>query len=467
MSEHLGKYEVVRELGRGGMGVVYEGRDPETGERTAIKVLPAQLALDPVFRQRFVREVKTLERLEHENIVRICDSGHHEGALWYAMDFVDGTDLEHLLKGEGKIDPLRATRMVRGVALALAYSHVQNIIHRDIKPANIMLTEDDTVKLTDFGIARMVDATRMTATAGVLGTVEYMSPEQADGVVVDERADIYSLGVTYYRAVTGKMPVEGANPTEIMIKIQRAQIDAPKSWVPDLPRNVNDLIMQMVEKDRSKRVLSAQALLRELERIIKQLEAAEAGEVVSEEAILEARPPAWWLNPWLVTLVLLIVVVGGWKLLRRPPPAGPIVDAAEKLMAEDNQDKALSMLNDVLNRRDLKSELRVRGLALQKTAKEYLKATGLASRVWLTAKLARRQGRPLVELKLILILLEEVPDTKQGGLAKARLADSVSLQRLLKKMRPESPFLEALSEDEAPDSGQGEGATPGNVKAVQ
>jgi len=438
VAETLGKYEIVRELGRGGMGVVYEGRDPDSSDRVAIKVLPAQLALDPVFRQRFIREVKTLERLDHPNIVRIRDSGHQQGALWYAMDFVDGTDLERLLRQEGRLDPLRATRIVHGVTTALAYSHAQNVVHRDIKPANILLTSDEGVKLTDFGIARMVDATRMTATAGVLGTVEYMSPEQAEGKVVDERTDVYSLGVVYYRAVTGKMPIDGATPTDIMVKIRTAQVSAPASWVPQLPRNVNDLILQMVEKDRSRRVLSAQALLRELDRVLRQLE---SGQQVSEEPIITSRGPeaAWWKNPWVIAFVLFLVAIFGWKALHRPPSPAGLLERAEALSSQGSYGEAGALLQDLLGRGDLADEQRDRARKLQEEVSELSTQQGVAARIWAAAKWAGRMKKPLVELKMILILIEELPGTPQAKEAAERLRDSIQLQELLKQLREGRP----------------------------
>jgi len=438
--KELGEYEVIEELGRGGMGVVYKGRHAESGDQVAIKVLPAQLALDPAFRQRFIREVKTLERLEHPNIVRILGSGHHEGALWYAMEFVDGTDLEHVLRADGKLDPLRATRIVRAVAEALAYSHTRNVIHRDIKPANVMLAGEDQVKLTDFGIARMVDATRMTVTAGVLGTVEYMSPEQSEGEVVDERTDIYSLGVVFYRAVTGRLPVDGANPTEIMVRIKTAQVSAPISWVPDLPRNLNDLILQMVEKDRSRRILSAQALLRELERNIRQLEAAAAGFEVGSEAILSEREavPVWWKNPWLILFVVFVAAIAGWRILDRPPAPGMVIAQAEQLADEGTLGEARGMLAELLDRDDLTPKQQERAKELKEQLDEQAKVQGLAARLWSNAGAARRQNKHRVELRLILLIMEEMPGTKHAELARQRLADSLTLQKLLKELRPDA-----------------------------
>ena len=334
--EKIGKYVVEKEIGRGGMGVVYKGRDPETSEDVAIKVLPVQLANDPDFLNRFRREVQALQRLDHPAIVRILAHGREDGSHFYAMEYVEGGSLDDILEREQKLEPLRAVQLVIEVAEALQYSHEQRIIHRDIKPANILITQNGKVKLTDFGIAKLTDATRLTATATVVGTVEYMSPEQALGSRVDHRTDIYSLGVVLYRAVTGHMPISGSNSTEIMLKLRTFQVEAPSSWQPDLPRNLSDLIMQMLEKDPTKRVPSAQALVRELNRVHSQLEAGQTGRrptAVSDRVIRTETRQATrsWQFLWLVAGVLCLALIGycGYRAFRPVPPEERMARAEE------------------------------------------------------------------------------------------------------------------------------------------
>jgi len=238
--EKIGNYIIEEKLGQGGMGIVYKCRDAETGRAAAVKILPRQLAANVVFLQRFKREVLTLRRLDHPNIVQIYDQGEADGSFYYAMEFVEGVSLESVLEKREKMAPARAMSLIRGCAEALEHSHAQGIIHRDVKPANIMLAEDGGVKLTDFGIAKLLDATRMTATQGVLGTVEYMSPEQSQGRRVDARSDLYSLGVVLYQCLTSRVPITGSNPTEIIMKLRTQQIDPPIAWVPELPKNLSD-----------------------------------------------------------------------------------------------------------------------------------------------------------------------------------------------------------------------------------
>ena len=179
--ETIGKYIIEKKIGQGGMGIVYKCLDPEQKRSAAVKVLPQQFAADPAFLQRFKREVMTLQRLDHPSIVTIYDQGETDGSYYYAMEFIEGVSLDGLLDDRDKLPALEAIAIVRGCAQALQYSHSQGIIHRDIKPANIMVLKDHAIKLMDFGIAKVTDATRMTATQGVLGTVEYMSPEQSQG----------------------------------------------------------------------------------------------------------------------------------------------------------------------------------------------------------------------------------------------------------------------------------------------
>ena len=426
MAEKLGKYEIISELGRGGMGVVYMGRDPETSEDVAIKVLPAQMAMDPVFRQRFIREVRTLQRLEHPNIVRIYDSGHHEGSLWYAMEFIEGTDLEREIKEQKRLSPLRAASILLEATKALAYSHTQRVIHRDIKPANIMLASNGAVKLADFGIARVTDATRMTATAGVLGTVEYMSPEQAGGVVVDERTDVYSLGVVFYVAVTGRLPISGKNPSEMLMRIRTQQVDPPSNWVPDLPRNVNELIMKMLEKDRTQRIMSAQALQRELERIQKQLTAPTSAEdLASSLPAPKEEAPGLALRQFLPILAVVFAAgLGvGFLLFRgeaKPGRVDGVIQAVRSHAGRHEYEEAKARVEALLARADLTPEHRKAAEELHKNVKRASIRNVVASRVYVAMDRARRADLIQVEDALRRILIEALPDTERGRWAVKR-----------------------------------------------
>ena len=328
----IGKYVIEAKLGQGGMGIVYKCLDPETGRHAAVKVLPQQLTAAPTFLQRFKREVLTLQRLDHPNIVRIYDHGEWEGAYYYAMEYVEGAGLDSLLANKEKMPPLEALRIIRACAEALQHSHACAVIHRDIKPANIMLTPDGGVKLMDFGIAKVLDATRMTETLNVLGTVEYMSPEQSQGRHVDARSDLYSLGVVLYQCLTARLPITGTTPTEVIMKLRTHQIEPPSAWVPELPKSLDALVMRLLERDTSKRVASAAELLREIERVERHIKAGAVGHgpIASGDRLPRAGRTAapLWLNPWAIGFLLLALAFGLWIVLRPAPPPPPPAAAA-------------------------------------------------------------------------------------------------------------------------------------------
>jgi serine/threonine protein kinase len=325
--DKIGKYVIESKLGQGGMGIVYKCFDSEAARHAAVKVLPQQLTAAPAFLQRFKREVLTLQRLNHPNIVRIYDDGESEGAYYYAMEYVEGVTLDSLLANKEKMPPLEALRIIRACAEALQHSHEHAVIHRDIKPANIMLTPDGGVKLMDFGIAKVLDATRMTESLSVLGTVEYMSPEQSQGRHVDPRSDLYSLGVVLYQCLTARLPISGTTPTEVIMKLRTHQIEPPSAWVPELPKSLDALVMHMLERDASKRVASAAELLREIEPVERHIKAGAVGHgpIASADRILLTERPATplWRNPWAIGFLALALAIGLWVAFRpAPPPSG-------------------------------------------------------------------------------------------------------------------------------------------------
>jgi len=192
--EQLGPYKIGRTLGRGGMGTVYAGVSLESGEDAAVKVLSAAMAREEGFRERFEAEIESLRKLSHPNIVKLFGFGEQDGHLFYSMELVDGHSLEEELQAGRTFDWRETTDLAIQVCRALKHAHDRGVIHRDIKPANLLLAADGTVKLSDFGIAKLFGNSGMTADGGVLGTAEYMAPEQADGRPVTHRCDLYSLG---------------------------------------------------------------------------------------------------------------------------------------------------------------------------------------------------------------------------------------------------------------------------------
>jgi eukaryotic-like serine/threonine-protein kinase len=255
--EQLGPYRLGKKLGQGGMGAVYEGVDTETGEPAAIKVLAPALAAEEGFRARFEAEIESLKKLSHPNIVKLYGYGEQAGTLFYAMELVPGTSLEDELRGGRRFQWREVTQMAIKLSRALKHAHDHGVIHRDLKPANLLLTPDGEIKLSDFGIARLFGNTRMTADGGVLGTAEYMAPEQADGRPVTERCDQYSLGGVLYALLAGRAPFRAKTLVE-MLQLQRYA-------EPETPEALVQIIHQLLDKDPQRRFANTLILARTLE----------------------------------------------------------------------------------------------------------------------------------------------------------------------------------------------------------
>lgn len=287
----LGRYQVEKELGKGAMGVVYQGRDPKIGRVVAIKTM----ALSQEFegdelndaRERFFREAETAGRLQHQNIVTIFDAGEEHDLAYIAMEFLKGKDLVDRCK-DGNLLPMpRVLSIVARVAEALAYAHRQNVVHRDIKPANIMYEVDsDTVKVTDFGIARITDSSK-TKTGLVLGTPSFMSPEQIAGRKVDGRSDLYSLGVTLYQMLTGVLPFRGDSMAELMYKIANEEAPDLRIVRPDFPQALAQVVARSLGKKPELRYQDGDEFSRDLRAVLAALEGGAAA-----AAAAPARAPA-------------------------------------------------------------------------------------------------------------------------------------------------------------------------------
>jgi serine/threonine-protein kinase len=270
--EQLGPYRIVRTLGRGGMGAVYEGVHIETDEPAAIKVLSPLMSQEPDFRQRFEAEIETLKRLYHPNIVQLFGFGEQDGHLFYAMELVDGISLEEEVR-QGRVFVWReVARLGVDTCRALRHAHDRGIIHRDIKPANLLLTrEGRRIKLSDFGIARLFGNQRLTATGNVLGTAEYMSPEQADGRATGPRSDLYSLGCVLYFLLARRPPFHTGSFMETLQKHRSEPPEPVGRLVRDLPDEMDALVSHLLEKDPEKRVANATLVARRLESMLKAL----------------------------------------------------------------------------------------------------------------------------------------------------------------------------------------------------
>lgn len=253
----LGRYQVEKELGKGAMGVVYLGRDPKINRVVAIKTMALSQEFDADelqdVKDRFFREAETAGRLNHPNIVTIFDAGEEHDLAYIAMEFLKGKDLIPYTKSDNLLPVAKAASIVARVADALSYAHTQNVVHRDIKPANIMWEpEGDTVKVTDFGIARITDSSK-TKTGMVLGTPSYMSPEQLSGKKIDGRSDLFSLGVTLFQMLTGKLPFAGDSMAQLMFKIANEAHEDPRTANPSISEQLADVINRALTKDADSR----------------------------------------------------------------------------------------------------------------------------------------------------------------------------------------------------------------------
>jgi serine/threonine-protein kinase len=289
----LGSWVIDREIGRGGMGTVYAAHEAEPhGEprQAAVKVLAPELAADPGFLERFRREIDTLRQLRHPNIVELYEAGTQDGRHYYAMEYVPGKDCEQLRTELGRLPWIDALSIALQVAPALKHAHDRGIIHRDIKPHNLIRTDDGTVKLTDFGIARVFAGKSLTVTGGLVGTAEYVSPEQAAGKPVTNRSDLYSLGVVLYTLLTGRPPFEGNDIVDLLHKHRYAQFDRPKRLVPDLPYEFDEIVCRLLAKNPADRPANGQVLYRDLERVRRKVEVFDMRTVAAGTEAADAEP---------------------------------------------------------------------------------------------------------------------------------------------------------------------------------
>jgi serine/threonine-protein kinase len=321
--EQLGPYRIQRQIGRGGMGTVYAGVDASTGEAAAVKVLAAALAMDDDFRARFEIEIETLRKLRHENIVRLLGWGEQDGVLFYAMELVDGPSLEDELRAGRRFEWADVKELAVQVCAALKHAHDRGVVHRDIKPANLLLARDGKVKLSDFGIAKLFGS--VGATAGVLGTAEYMAPEQADGRPVGHRGDLYSLGAVLYTLLAGRPPFV-ANSVPQLLQMQRfAQPEPVRRFNKSVPIEVEAIVMQLLEKDPERRIPNATVLARRLEATFRGLatlavreQQAEGGDDVGFQLGSSPATPDVGRNPADVEQTRIATRPAG-----APPPASP------------------------------------------------------------------------------------------------------------------------------------------------
>ncbi len=257
-----GRYELLDKIGEGGMAVVFKSRDRLLSRYVAIKILRPEFTKDPVFINSFRRESQMAAGLSHPNIVNIYDVGKEGNIHYIVMELMEGEPLSDIIKRDGRLDPQKAANITRQIAMGLSAAHKNGLIHRDVKPHNIMFS-DNTAKITDFGIAKKVTGETLVGEQkeNVMGSVHYFSPEQARGGFVDEKSDIYSLGICLYEMLTAKVPFDGDTAVEVAVKHMNEQMLPPSSIIPDLPLDLEDIVMKAADKDPENRYKSMDEMI--------------------------------------------------------------------------------------------------------------------------------------------------------------------------------------------------------------
>jgi len=271
VGEHLGRYRLLEELGRGGMAVVFRAEDPSLGREVAIKVMHPHLWGETEYARRFAREARAVAALRHPNIVEIHDYGEgtEDGVPGYIIsELITGPTLRQYIDRHGCPLPEVAAMVIYKLAEALKHAHDRGIVHRDLKPENVMIAEKGRLVLTDFGIARMAEGEAVTQTGAMLGSPAYMSPEQARGHAIDPRSDLFSLGVVLYLLCTGHLPFPGKDPISTVLRIIEARYEPPLKRNPQIGRRLDRVIQKLLQKERADRYKDADELLRDLRRVL-------------------------------------------------------------------------------------------------------------------------------------------------------------------------------------------------------
>jgi len=311
------RYEILGRIAEGGMSTVYRARRRSDGTIVALKILRDQYVADREFLERFAREARAAETLTHPNVVRVFETGKDGDTYFIAMEYVDGIDLKVHLRRIGRLEAADAERIARSVCEALDYAHHQGIVHRDVKPQNILLASDGTVKVADFGIARAIAAVTITQAGTVLGSVQYMSPEQARGAGVGRASDLYALGVLLFEMLTGQLPFDGDTPIAITLKHLHDPPPRPRSIEPSVPLRLEGIIMRCMAKRSEDRYGSAQELASDLSgetdhwaRLLEEEETTRMFEVTEDGA--EPRSRLRVFSTRVAMILLGAVLLGLW-----------------------------------------------------------------------------------------------------------------------------------------------------------
>jgi len=255
-----GRYRIDRQVGIGGMGTVFAATDERLGRTVAVKLLKEELSSDPRFVERFRREARSAAALSHPNIASVFDYGEDDGRHFIVMELVEGRDLARVIREEGPLDASRARSIVEQIARGVGHAHAGGYVHRDVKPHNVIVMDEDRVKVTDFGIARAAGESTLTATGTILGTAQYVSPEQASGEPPVPASDVYSLGIVLFETVTGAVPFTGESPITVALRHVRDEVPPPSSIEPSVPVDIDEMVARATAKQPDQRYPNGNAL---------------------------------------------------------------------------------------------------------------------------------------------------------------------------------------------------------------
>ncbi|MBQ9987313.1 MAG: Stk1 family PASTA domain-containing Ser/Thr kinase [Erysipelotrichales bacterium] len=283
------RYSLLHKLGEGGMADVYLAIDTILNREVAVKILRGDLATDPVAVLRFKREATAALTLNHPNIVQVYDVGEEEGQHYIVMEYIKGITLKQLISKRGALDKQEAVDIMKQLVGAMVHAHKNNVVHRDIKPQNVLIKDDGTVKLTDFGIALAQNVAQLTQADAVLGSVHYLAPEIARGEAASEQSDIYALGIVFYELLSGNVPYQGEAPVQVAMKHLREEIPSIREFNPTIPQSVENIIIIATAKNRINRYKNTSAMASDIETCLDPMRAHEA-KVVFENLVKNDQP---------------------------------------------------------------------------------------------------------------------------------------------------------------------------------
>lgn len=350
-----GRYEILQLLGEGGMGAVYKALDREVERTVALKLIRPELAANPAILARFKQELLTAHQVTHKNVIRIYDIAEADGVKFITMEFVEGYDLRRILTEEGKLPPERAIEIIRQVCYALDAAHSVGIIHRDLKPQNIMQdSKIGRILVMDFGLARSIESEGMTQTGALLGTIEYMSPEQSMGKPLDQRSDIFALGLIFYELLTGKMPYKADTAMASLLIRNQQRATPPAELDEAIPKALSDIVSKCLERELEHRYQNVGQILADLDNY--QGARPTFASITLPPPVLPAKAPFPW--KWIAVGALgLVAIAGGWFLkplaVRNAPsangtPKGPEISLAILPFHNRSTDQSIDWLGPSL-----------------------------------------------------------------------------------------------------------------------